>query len=430
MSSPAFVSQSTISTASPRVSARVAWLRSHPELQTPWYTTLQHLAAHPQNTDMTAFFLSQITQEGVLLLAQSKKPQQASNQTQRAGSLDDRIFKQLKQELGMFVPIRLAEICGLENVETLRQGGAAQPRKIEPLGYTNHLGATNYTPHRLTTEGIERLNSYLSEVAQPRFDLRSSTRFEGSYAELVREERHLAALLFHLLQSQTNLERILQLTHHPETAHHGNPNSGIYFEFAMARDLWSTHMREDQARTFILTMLSGAPDWLKTCSIEEFNLYWGASPASKTVIQMPAKWSLTASQISRDDQELFRQACLFKWSFNAKPDLVICTSDRRALCLELKLESKEGIYPISPEDKRIFTQRGLSAVKQTEVQRYMLETLLGYETTFAFISVSGEEEVDGYRSFSWLMTLKALDTSSLSASAKQTLQSRLGMRLS
>ena len=419
---PQFIPQSTIATASPRVSARVAWLRTNPPVDRAWQSTLKFLSQNPQSLEVTAFFLSQFTPKDIDDLIHSKHPQLAQDWGPKE-------LRQLKQELGMFAPIRLAELCGAGNVETFRRGRDAQPRKIEPLGYGNHLNAKNYTPHRLTEEGYQTLCTHLSMSDRPQKGMRHTLSFQGSYAELVREERHLAALLYHLLQSQRNLNTFVELVSHTEGAHHGDPSCGLFFEFAMLRDLWATRMDDEKARAFILDTLAPAPDWLSTCSIEDFNRYWGATPCSKTTIQMPSKWSIQKSEIAEDDTDLFLRSCFFKWSFNAKPDLVLCTSQGKAVCIELKLESDVGVYPSSQADKRVFAQRGLKAVRQTDVQHYLMETLLDYETTFCLISHKGTEEVEGYQTLSWSEVLKALDCSHLSASARTTFRTRLGDEL-
>jgi hypothetical protein len=82
-------------------------------------------------------------------------------------------------------------------------------------------------------------------------------------------------------------------------------------------------------------------------------------------------------------REFAERACRLKWAFNVKPDLVIQTSPASAICVEIKVDSKEGSYSMSRADSRF-------GMTQTGMQKYVLETLLGYKTEFVFLSRDGK----------------------------------------
>lgn len=91
---------------------------------------------------------------------------------------------------------------------------------------------------------------------------------------------------------------------------------------------------------------------------------------------------------------LFLDVCIFKWAFNIKPDIVIHIDTQTAVCVEAKFESKESKYPTSKSDKEEFKKR-LGSVeyyryRQTEIQKYMFEKVLGMENT-KFVFLTKEE---------------------------------------
>jgi len=97
-------------------------------------------------------------------------------------------------------------------------------------------------------------------------------------------------------------------------------------------------------------------------------------------IVYPGRWSVDALNQLRLDKETFRELCKLKWAFNIKPDLVILLSDGEPICIEAKLESREGSYPAAAPEQRIFDDRfgpQQRRVGQFELQRFMFEQLLG-----------------------------------------------------
>src|SRR5262249_3145765 len=52
---------------------------------------------------------------------------------------------------------------------------------------------------------------------------------------------------------------------------------------------------------------------------------------------------------------------------------------------EAKWESRESQYPTRTSERAIFKERGMTLVKQTDLQRFMFEELLGFDTTCVFV---------------------------------------------
>ncbi len=260
-----------------------------------------------------------------------------------------------------------------------------------------------------------------SGQANDGFNFRQFIGKEGeSYYEIDREERHLAAILFHLLQTPVNRDALLKCSGCDWKI---IPDEfGIYFEYAYLRDLWHTIdeekdilKRNSQKRCAIIKMFkaSGASDELleklgNELDVRKFNkLFIGKNPRAdgkdpdlSSYIRSPGNWRLPAlnDNLVENDCDMIL-ACKIKWSFNAKPDLVIHTDDDHALCIELKLESEEGSYPSEGTEKRLLRERipplfgegGKHAfpMKQTELQRFMMEEPLDLECRFLFVSRDG-----------------------------------------
>lgn len=80
----------------------------------------------------------------------------------------------------------------------------------------------------------------------------------------------------------------------------------------------------------------------------------------------------------------------------------------RAICIEAKYESGEGSYPVSDVEKSIFLKRGINFVKQTELQKYMMEDLLGVKTDFLFL-VFKKEQSKTHKITTWSEAFRSLD---------------------
>jgi len=235
-------------------------------------------------------------------------------------------------------------------------------------------------------------------------NLRQLVGTDEPYFQFDREERQMAAILFHLLNHNDNAERVIRSV---EPDWKINPAEfGIYFEYSYPRDLWdrmevkvssNAHKRE------VIMAILGKQGFdvskltaLKT--VREFNGFFiELRRASRDYIQSPANWSLSQianSLPSLDSNADLLIACKIKWAFKAKPDLVIHADCEHALCIELKLESGEGSYPSEAGEKKLLRERGLFAEKktlplpmsQTDLQKLLMTELLGLDCRFRFIT--------------------------------------------
>ena len=422
MSKSQFVTQALIPTLTSRTLARVQWLLHEKSLEPAFKEVVEQLKLDPKRQDLTAIFLSHIQPQVIEQLLEMKSP--GSGQTTKRAQC----LRQLKQELGMYIPIRLVQLCGAEHVLTLRDGRAASPRKI-PVGSPNALQVSNYTPHMLTETGLQTLTQLSLSSGLEHTGFAAKVGFSGDYETINREERNLSAILYYLLSDLSNVEQFLTYLGFDELPLDWPKNYSVFFEFALLRDLWSSQVKEqpDLARQVILDYLPEAPSHLKDCSIIEFNRFWGASTPSSTYIQMPATWSISKMDASMSS-ELLLQACYFKWSFNAKPDLVLCLSKTVAVCCELKLESGVDQYPSSEKDKKVFKARGLKRIKQTDVQRYLMEELMGFSTRFVLINKARKASTASpqiYQQVTWSELLANLNLTNIPLYMRKTLSTFL-----
>lgn len=232
-----------------------------------------------------------------------------------------------------------------------------------------------------------------------------------TYADYCREERNFAAILYAQLLRPEGLQAFLRRIHgigpidHPEQAE-------VFFEYAHARDLWHCFgrqfdgkgpagkaRREEDFRRAILALIDAPPGLQEiTKTISEFNHFF-LGRGSKREIQMPNQWDQrrfgTWLEIALDQGwytqrgealSFAKRICCLKWAFNAKADIVIHLPDQRAVCVEIKVASGESSY------KADYVNDGIPAVfpmTQTRLQRYVLESLLGYRTHFVFLTPGG-----------------------------------------
>lgn len=242
------------------------------------------------------------------------------------------------------------------------------------------------------------------------------------YLCLNREERNYAALLYHLLLKGDNLGRFLECLDRPEltAASINNEDVQLYFEYAYLRDLWwsldGRDVANDAYRKTILALLPTNKEqekYLKELEIEKFNKFFGASPrASRSYIQMPGRWSDTKFKDWSDwgGREFAEQACMLKWAFNAKPDLVIHISRANVICIEAKVESSEGIYKVE-------SRHGPFRMTQTQIQQFILSDLLGFTTQFVYLTKNDPRASEGQSAVrngvqrTWKTVFDALDLS-------------------
>ena len=215
------------------------------------------------------------------------------------------------------------------------------------------------------------------------------------FYRFVREERLFCATLAHLLmQRGPNLRNFLTLVNDRFPEGSNLPltqleEAQIYLEFTFLRDSWnSLGKSNDEKRERIFTLLSRVPGlghYKSECfpgTIPEFNAFFmgphGARIASDIVY--PGRWSVSTlfERFGKDPEE-FRNFCRFKWSFNIKPDMVVLLAGSQPLCIEAKLESREGWYPSSAQECAIFDslfRKGERRVGQIGLQQFMFEHLL------------------------------------------------------
>lgn len=247
-------------------------------------------------------------------------------------------------------------------------------------------------------------------------NLRQITRLNPSYFEINREERNYAAILFAALCQAGNVELLLRQCGIYTKIGSG---FGIYFEYSFIRDLWSEIKSEDSEdikKDIIRNhLLIKNIDEILRLPLKEINQKFGVGgEASSEFLQYPGKWSIIKYNKNFKDNEDFMKICRFKWSFNIKPDIVIHLDKDNAICIEAKYESGEGFYPSSERDKVIFRERKLDHdyVGQRELQKYMMEELLGVKTEFIFL-VFNKEKSETHRVVSWKEVFNCLDMSGM-----------------
>ena len=221
-------------------------------------------------------------------------------------------------------------------------------------------------------------------------NVREIAKLTPNYCEINREERNYTAIFFAALCKPGNAERFLN--HCGFEAKLG-ANFGSYFEYAYLRDLWSKIDSQATKKEIIRRQLKlNGIDAILNLPIVEINRKFGvAGQPSEEFVQSPGRWAIVKYNKNFPDNEDFLKICRFKWSFNIKPDIVIHLDKDRAICIEAKYEAGEGSYPASNADKAIFKERGIPYVGQMELQKYMMEELLGVKTDFMFLVFKKEK---------------------------------------
>jgi hypothetical protein len=241
-------------------------------------------------------------------------------------------------------------------------------------------------------------------------NIRDVCGLDPSYAEINREERNYAAVFYAALIQPGNTERFLNLLGIDETP---GDEFGIYFEYAYLRDIWNK-ITDDKTKKEIIRQLCpvSSIDEVLSGSAQDINHYFGASKESATYIQQPGWWAISKYDRTIANNDDFLKVCKFKWSFNIKPDIVVHQDKNRAICIEAKYESGEGQYPSSEKDKAVFNRREIPYVGQMELQKYMMEHLLGVQTDFVFL-VYRKSKSETHKVVTWSEVFDCLDTSKL-----------------
>ncbi len=239
--------------------------------------------------------------------------------------------------------------------------------------------------------------------------IREIEKLNPNYFDINREERNYAAIFFAALCKQNNAESFLNYCGFEGEL---NEEFGIYFEYSYLRDLWYHINDEWKKKEIIRTTLkiNGIGEILKL-PLKEINKKFGVSgEASSRYLQFPGKWAIRKYNKNFPDNVDFLKICKFKWSFNIKPDIVIHLNKNHAICIEAKYESGEGVYPASNIEKRIFKERNLRYVGQMELQKYMMEELLGIKTDFVFLVYKyKKEKSETHKVISWSEAFNAMD---------------------
>ena len=245
-------------------------------------------------------------------------------------------------------------------------------------------------------------------LSRDKGNIRTSLGEHRSYGQFCREERNLAAAFYHCLLLGDNLDRFLRHVRCPFAIEKGEDS--IHLEYAYLRDAWHALGRDNgKKRHIILEHLDLNGTELARVSPRDFNAYFGVVKPSQHDIQMPSTWSLRHyCNRFRSEEELLKVS-QFKWVFRIKPDIVVHTSQNTCVCIETKLTSEQGSYPQRKEEKRIWTERGLKSVSQSEMQRHLMEQILGFETHFVWLTKTGTAAPSGYTPTSWRSAFSAMD---------------------
>lgn len=240
------------------------------------------------------------------------------------------------------------------------------------------------------------------------------------YYEINREERNVAALLYHLLLQGDNLNSFLKLLDY-DVSKVIPSEIAIYYEYAFIRDLWNSidKTKNEEKRDFILQYLDlkekNHSILFDKNNIQAFNRFFGATRAlSSEHIVSPANWSINdMADTIKNDHELLKKVCYFKWSFNAKPDIVIHTSKNTAICIEAKWGSNEGTYTAT---------ENLKNVKQMEIQEEVMKHILKLETEFCFLVKKKPLREVSAKVLTWKEVFKTLEYSDTLPFARQWIE--------
>ena len=257
---------------------------------------------------------------------------------------------------------------------------------------------------------------------------RGAELIDRGFYRFVREERHLCTILVQLLLTKNgNLEAFLNVANlklgGAPLATGDAEGAEIYTEFSMLRDDWNALGRDNDAkRARIANLLSsaGMAGHVGTLpgSVPELNEFFMGARGARIVrdIAYPGSWSVsTLADRFPGKPDEFRDLCRFKWAFNIKPDIVIVIPGSDPLCIEAKLESREGQYPAGSADRAVFDAmfgKEQGRVQQVELQRFMFKKLLGVSCEFLTLGVrrvTSANDPNQTPTLTWRETFAALD---------------------
>ena len=269
-------------------------------------------------------------------------------------------------------------------------------------------------------------NELENQIEEETLNFRKLSGIDDSYFKINREERNLCAILFHTLLIENNFNLFLNKINcdFPIVEN----EKSIYLEYAFIRDIWEKIRTNNGIyegnkikRKIILDFLnlSNRSD-LEKMSISNFNNLFVQSEKRKpssTEIESPGNWSVAKFDENLSNNTEFLNVCKFKWSFNAKPDIVINTSNNQAICIEGKFKSGESNYPTNKNEKEIFKRRELSFVGQLSMQPNIMK-LLGIESKFVLLANS-KIVTKTHVSYTWKEIFHSLNISSCPAFIKE-----------
>ena len=227
---------------------------------------------------------------------------------------------------------------------------------------------------------------------------------EKEYYEFCREERNIAAILYHALLLPGNLEKFLGLIGWEHSRY--CENASIYFEYSYLRDFWNKIECNDEKKCRILNTLNPPnKSDLFEMNAPNFNQYFGGNPPGKEPskkIVFPGTWVLGRMHDSIKGN-FFLNVYKFRSAFNITPDIVIQMNNQTAVCVEAKFESKESKYPTNKGDIDQFKKRlgYVKTYKQTEIQKYLFEEVLGIKNTTFVLLAQTERKSETHQPLTW-----------------------------
>ncbi len=215
----------------------------------------------------------------------------------------------------------------------------------------------------------------------------------SNYDEVCREERQLCFLLGHLILSHPEQLSIFSRKVWPKRTLPDQwlqqPDAGVYVEYALFRDYWNKKLDAPKREAFIYEYLGlSSEEWTEIKNRKDLD-----KPCS------PAHWKTHDLDRCFTDNHMFLRACKLRWAFHAKPDIVILLPGQLVLSIEAKYESRMDQYG----DKRLFDKRSLDQVDQVSYQRYLFESILGFNEydVGQILLQRKQESVEGCKTMSW-----------------------------
>lgn len=169
---------------------------------------------------------------------------------------------------------------------------------------------------------------------------------DKAYYEINREERFFCSLFAHALLSSAVIREDFKNLVYSKLNIELNPrNLEVYIETAVLRDYWydlgDPKKYSEKTHQFRKSLLKEILRYFKIPEeiIYNYDFFW--TTPSRNKLWSPGRWSKGKIEQTKLDQLLQFKLIKLKWSFNAKPDIMII-SENEGLLIEAKLESGEG----------------------------------------------------------------------------------------